>query len=41
VTLTDTATDWWVTYNISGPGTSIASANGDFLFDGPGATCCS
>lgn len=31
VTLTDTATGRSVTYNISGPGTSIAYANGDFL----------
>ena len=36
VTLTDTATGRSVTYNISGPGTSIAYANGDFLFDATG-----
>jgi hypothetical protein len=33
---TDTATGRSVTYNISGPGTSIAYANGDFLFDATG-----
>ena len=36
VTLTDTATGRSVTYNISGPGTSIAYANGDFLFNATG-----
>ena len=36
VTLTDTATGRSVTYNISGPGTSIAYANGDFLFAATG-----
>jgi hypothetical protein len=35
-TFTDTATGRSVTYNVSGPGDSIAYANGDFLFDATG-----
>jgi hypothetical protein len=36
VTLTDTATGRSIAYNISGPGTSIVYANGDFLFSSAG-----
>jgi hypothetical protein len=36
VTFTDTATGRSVTYNVSGPGNSIAYANGDFLFNATG-----
>jgi hypothetical protein len=35
-TFTDTATGRSVTYNVSGPGNSIAYANGDFLFNATG-----
>jgi hypothetical protein len=35
-TFTNTATGRSVTYNVSGPGDSIAYANGDFLFDATG-----